>query len=77
MFKVLGFLTKKEGMKMQDFIDYYENKHVPLICGLAPIPSLYKRRYIVWSEPHRLDSCQAGDWTRVRACSSSNRTGER
>jgi hypothetical protein len=50
VFKVLGFLTKKEGMKMQDFIDYYENKHVPLIRGLAPIPSLYKRRCIVRGE---------------------------
>jgi uncharacterized protein (TIGR02118 family) len=46
MFKVFGFLTKREGMPMQDFIDYYENKHVPLICSLARIPSVYKRRYI-------------------------------
>jgi EthD domain len=50
MFKVFGFLTKREGMQMQDFIDYYENKHVPLICSLAPTPSLYKRRYIVRGE---------------------------
>jgi uncharacterized protein (TIGR02118 family) len=47
MFKVFGFLTRREGMQMQDFIDYYENKHVPLICNLAPTPSLYKRRYVV------------------------------
>jgi hypothetical protein len=33
MFKVFGFLTKREGMQMQDFVDYYENKHVPLICN--------------------------------------------
>ena len=50
MFKVFGFLTKREGMQMQDFIDYYENKHVPLICSLAPTPSLYKRRYIMRGE---------------------------
>ena len=50
MFKVFGFLTKREGMHMQDFIDYYENKHVPLICSLAPTPSLYKRRYIARGE---------------------------
>jgi hypothetical protein len=30
-----------------------------------------------WSEPHGLDSRQAGDRTWVWACSSSNRTGER
>ena len=45
MFKVLGFLTRREGMEMQAFIDYYENKHVPLICSLAPTPLVYKRRY--------------------------------
>jgi len=47
MFKVFGFLTKKEGMETQAFIDYYEQKHVPLICSLAPTPLVYKRRYLV------------------------------
>jgi uncharacterized protein (TIGR02118 family) len=47
MLKVLGFLTKREGMEMQAFIDYYENNHVPLICSLAPSPLVYKRRYLV------------------------------
>jgi hypothetical protein len=39
MLKVLGFLTRRAGMEMQAFVDYYENTHVPLICSLAPIPS--------------------------------------
>jgi uncharacterized protein (TIGR02118 family) len=47
MFKVLAFLTKREGIETQAFIDYYENKHVPLICSFAPIPLVYKRRYVV------------------------------
>ena len=34
MFKVFGFLSKKAGLEMQDFIDYYEKKHVPLIRSL-------------------------------------------
>jgi hypothetical protein len=38
MLKVFAFLTKKEGMETQAFIDYYENKHVPLICSLTPTP---------------------------------------
>jgi uncharacterized protein (TIGR02118 family) len=46
MFKVFGFLTKKDGLGMQEFIDYYEDKHVPLICSLASIPTIY-RRYLV------------------------------
>ena len=50
MLKVLSFLTKREGMEMQAFIDYYENKHVPLICSLAPTPIVYKRRYLVRGE---------------------------
>ena len=46
MFKLLAFLAKREGIEMQAFIDYYENKHVPLICSLAPNPIVYKRRYL-------------------------------
>jgi hypothetical protein len=46
MFRVFGFLTKRDGLGMQEFIDYYENKHVPLICSLAPLPIIYKRRYL-------------------------------
>ena len=47
MIKVFGFLTKREGMQMRDFIEYYENNHVPLICSLAPTPRIYKRRHLV------------------------------
>ena len=46
MFKVYGFLKKKEGITTQAFIDYYENHHVPLICRLAPTPDVYKRNYL-------------------------------
>ena len=46
MFRVFGFLTKKDGLSMREFIDHYENKHVPLICSLAPVPRIYKRRYL-------------------------------
>jgi hypothetical protein len=46
MFKVFGFLSKKEGMAIQAFIDYYEKHHVPLICRLAPAPDVYKRNYL-------------------------------
>jgi hypothetical protein len=50
MFKVFGFLTKREGTQMRDFIDYYEHKHVPLICSLARTPVVYKPRYLVRDE---------------------------
>jgi uncharacterized protein (TIGR02118 family) len=47
MLRVFGFLTKKNGLSMREFIEYYESKHVPLICSLAPVPTIYKRRYMV------------------------------
>ncbi|MGK3965035.1 EthD domain-containing protein [Sorangium sp. So ce118] len=47
MLKVLAFLTKKEGIDTQAFIDHYEKNHVPFICGLAPTPIVYKRNYLV------------------------------
>lgn len=31
MYIVFGFLNKRSDITMDDFIDYYENKHVPLI----------------------------------------------
>lgn len=47
MFMVFAFLTKREGLSMHEFIDYYENRHIPLILSLAPTPLIYKRRYLV------------------------------
>lgn len=47
MFKVFGFLTKKDGLETRAFIDYYENHHVPLVLGLAGAPAVYKRNYLV------------------------------
>jgi hypothetical protein len=37
---------EKDGLSMQEFIDYYESKHVPLICSVALVPTVYKRRYL-------------------------------
>jgi hypothetical protein len=47
MLKVLAFLTKREDIETQAFMEYYENNHVPLICSLAPAPIVYKRRYLM------------------------------
>ena len=45
MFKVLAFLTRRDGMETGAFVDYYENHHVPLILKLATPPLVYKRHY--------------------------------
>ena len=45
--EILAFLTKKEGIETQAFIEHYENNHVPLICDLAPTPIVYKRNFLM------------------------------
>ena len=46
MFTVFGYLNKRDDVSTQDFIDHYENRHVPLILSLAPAPPTYKRHYL-------------------------------
>jgi hypothetical protein len=43
---MLSYLVKREGMSADEFVDYYENHHVPLILSLAPPPVVYKRHYL-------------------------------
>jgi hypothetical protein len=45
--KIFAFLTKRQDIETQAFIDHYETNHVPLICALAPPPIVYKRNYLV------------------------------
>jgi hypothetical protein len=44
--QILSYLVKRDDMSTGDFIDYYENHHVPLILSLAPPPAVYKRHYL-------------------------------
>lgn len=46
MLKILSYLVKRDGMATEEFVDYYENHHVPLIVSLAPPPVIYKRHYL-------------------------------
>ena len=47
MFKVFAYLTRRPGTTREEFIDYYENHHVPLVLSLASMPRVYKRNYVV------------------------------
>ncbi|AIQ12937.1 EthD domain-containing protein [Paenibacillus durus] len=69
MFKVMSFLTKKDGMDTREFINYYENNHVPLIASIAPVPDGYKRNYII------KDNIQGevGDYDVITEMTFSNR----
>lgn len=60
MFKVFAYLTKREGSTREEFIDYYENHHVPLVLSLAPMPTVYKRNYLRQSDPANLESPAIG-----------------
>jgi EthD domain len=43
--KVFGYLTRKPGLSPQEFADYYERNHVPLVLSKAAMPPVYKRNY--------------------------------
>jgi hypothetical protein len=44
--RILSYLVKRDDMATDEFVDYYENHHVPLIVSLAPPPVVYKRHYV-------------------------------
>jgi hypothetical protein len=44
--KNLVFMNKLDRITMEQFIDYYENHHVPLIRQLLPSISEYRRNYL-------------------------------
>lgn len=50
MFKVFSYLKKREDLSLEQFQDYYENHHVPLILSLAPTPLIYRRRYLIQAD---------------------------
>lgn len=46
MIKAMAFLRRKPGMTMEQFIEYYETRHVPLVRRLSPTLGEYKRYYL-------------------------------
>jgi EthD domain len=55
MLKILAFLTKRQDLETQAFLEYYETKHIPLIRSLAPTPLVYKRSYLMRGDALNLD----------------------
>jgi uncharacterized protein (TIGR02118 family) len=47
MFKCITLIKKKPGMGRQEFIDYYETRHAPLVRSLVPGIQIYRRNYIL------------------------------
>ncbi|WP_328842743.1 EthD domain-containing protein [Streptomyces sp. NBC_00258] len=50
MYKVIAFLKKRDGLTRGEFIEQYEQHHVPLMLSLAPSPPVYRRNYLVPEE---------------------------
>lgn len=46
MHKAIVLLKKKDGLTREQFIDYYEHTHVPLIRRLLPSIGEYRRNYL-------------------------------
>jgi hypothetical protein len=53
MITTIALLKAREGLTRDEFIDYYENHHVPLILSLAPAPDYYGRNYLPVPEQRR------------------------
>ena len=55
MYKVMAFLARKPGMTRDEFRDYYENRHAPLVGQLTPKFAAYRRNYVNFEGPLKTD----------------------
>jgi uncharacterized protein (TIGR02118 family) len=44
--KLIALLRRKPGLSMEEFIAYYEDKHVPLVLRIVPFIMDYRRSYV-------------------------------
>lgn len=51
MFKWMMAIKRKSGISHQEFIDYYENIHAPLLRKLLPPMYIYRRNYLSFDDP--------------------------
>jgi uncharacterized protein (TIGR02118 family) len=60
MIKVFGYLKRKSSLSPQEFADYYEHNHVPLVLSKAFMPIVYKRNYIQRGDAFNLEGDEIG-----------------
>ena len=52
MFKVIVMLRKREGLSRAEFMDYYNNRHVPFVHSLLPTgAAIHRRNFVIPAEP--------------------------
>jgi EthD domain len=56
MITTIALLKARPGMTHNEFVDYYENHHVPLILSVAPAPSAYSRTYLPAAVERRFEA---------------------
>jgi uncharacterized protein (TIGR02118 family) len=75
MLKVFAYLTRREGLETEEFIQYYENRHVPLVLNLVSAPPLvYKRNYLVRGDEFNRED-ETIDFDVITELVFSDRTG--
>lgn len=47
MIKTIAFLKRKAGLTREEFIQYYESRHAPLILSIAPQVCEYRRNFLL------------------------------
>jgi uncharacterized protein (TIGR02118 family) len=60
MIKVFGYLKRKPGLSAEEFADYYESHHVPLVLSKAFTPTVYKRNYIQRGDAFNIEGDEIG-----------------
>lgn len=61
MFKFMVLIKKKPGMTRDEFIDYYENKHAPLLQRIMPPIGTYRRNYVQYDDDLRSTIGRGGE----------------
>jgi EthD domain len=61
VFKWIVQIKKKAGMSREEFIDYYENQHEPLIRRVLPRYPIYRRNYLLFDDPMLKIDGRGGD----------------
>ncbi|ABW15152.1 Ethyl tert-butyl ether degradation EthD [Parafrankia sp. EAN1pec] len=53
MIKIVSLMSRRPDLTMNEFVAYYEEKHVPLVSRLLPFHSDYRRNFAVEGAEHR------------------------
>lgn len=44
--KIIALFRRKTGLSMEEFMEYYENNHVPMVLKMAPFMMDYRRNFV-------------------------------